>query len=82
MSQQPTEQGTLQEVRRLLAERAAKQKELEVIDHAINIAVGLEEELRPTRQTLSKKDFRNACRVYPNERIPAKKRQSLDSGLV
>lgn len=82
MQHQPTDIAALQEVRRLLAERAAKQREMESIDRAINIAVGLEEEDRPKRPRLSRADIRNISRAPKNERVPTKKRQTLDSSLV
>ena len=82
MQQQPADTATIQEVRRLLAERTAKQKELASIDRAINIAVGLEEEDRPKRPRLSRADIRNISRAPRNECIPTKKRQPLDSGVV
>lgn len=53
---------TLQEVRRLLAERAAKKKELDALDRAIEEAVGVSSEERPKRPPLSKSAFRSLCR--------------------
>ena len=71
----------VQEVRRLLLERAQKKRELDAIDHAIAAVVGVEED-RPSRQRLSKKDLRNLCRARVYERVPEKKRPAVDSGMV
>ena len=84
MLQQPADSAVMQmqEVQRLLAERVVRQREMDELDRQINIAAGLEEDIRPNRPTLSKKDFRNACRTGKNERVSTKKRQSMDCGLV
>jgi hypothetical protein len=81
MPQQSTEQATLQEVRRLLAERAQKKRELDAIDLAISVAVGMDIADRPQKATLSKTAFRALCRPS-HERLPEKKRPAMDSGMV
>ena len=79
---QPTDAAeSLREIRRLLAEREAKQREIDDLDRAIARAAGMADDDRPDRQRLSRSDFRNLCRIT-NERIPKKKRPALDCGLA
>ena len=66
--------ATLREVRRLLAERDQKKRELDAIDRAISLAVGMDGEDRPKKPSLSIKDFKALCRSVNHERVPAKKR--------
>lgn len=80
-TQQPTDIETLREVRRLLVEREAKKRELDAIDRAISLAVGLDDNDRPKHPRLSRSQIRTLART-PHERLPAKKRQPMDSGLV
>lgn len=72
---------SLREIRRLLAEREAKQREVDDLDRAIARAAGLADADRPERQRLSRSDFRTLCRTT-HERIPKKKRPALDCGLA
>lgn len=72
---------TLLEVRRLLAEREAKKIEMDAIDRAIRLAVGLSEEDRP-KNDMPADVFRAICRSPQYERVSKKKRSTLDSGLV
>lgn len=52
---------TIMEVRRLLAERAAKKQELDALDNALENLVGLCGQDRPKKPRLSNADIRNAC---------------------
>ena len=64
MQSQPTDSGIDQrELRRLLAERASKQRELDAIDRAIEVVAGVVLEDRPKRPSLSRSNFRHACGV-------------------
>ena len=54
----------LKEMHRLLAERAAKKRELDTLDKAIERCAGLPgDEGRPKRATLSAQQFRAACNM-------------------
>ena len=55
------EKEALLEVRRLLLERADKQKELEAIDRAIEEAAGVESNSRPKRTPIKSKNLRQLC---------------------
>ena len=61
MTQQPTDISALQEVRRLLAERAAKKRELDAIDQELERVAGVEDADRPKNRRLSGKDVRAMC---------------------
>jgi hypothetical protein len=75
MDQQQTDAAiTLQDVRRLWLERAQKQRELDAIDRAIALALGINGEDRPAKQRLSRSDIRTLFRTTPNECLPKKKR--------
>jgi len=63
MQQQPTDSVAMQEVRRLLAERAAKKRELDAIDQALERAAGVDDEDRPQNRRLTGKDVRAMCKV-------------------
>lgn len=58
MQHQPTDIASLQEVRRLLAERSAKKRELDAIDLALEKAVGMDSADRPRKSRMSPKDLR------------------------
>lgn len=60
----PPDDSTMRELRRLLAERAAKKRELDSIDKAIELCAGVAgEDERPPVPRLSAKDFRAACGI-------------------
>lgn len=80
MNTQSADDKALAEVRRLLLEREAVKKRLDGIDQAINLAVGISNEDRPLKERLSKSDFHKL--VNGHERVPKKKRQSLDCRMV
>jgi len=66
--------ATLREVRHLLLEREKIKRQLDAIDRAIALAVGIDGEDRPKKPRLSQKDIGMLIRTGHNERIPAKKR--------
>ena len=72
----------LQEVRRLVAERDQKKRELDAIDRAISLVVGVDGEDRPVRPRLSKNDIRMLFKASNNECISKKKRYAVDSGMA
>ena len=52
--QQSDAVATLSDIYRLVLERAQKQRELDAIDRAISLAVGIDGEDRPKKSRLSK----------------------------
>jgi hypothetical protein len=75
--QQSDAVATLSDIYRLVLERAQKQRELDAIDRAISLAVGIDGEDRPKKPQLSRNDFRTLCRSNHHERLPTKKRHEL-----
>lgn len=69
----------LTDIRRLLLERDAKKKEMDAIDHAIALAVGLGED-RPKKRRLSVSEFRTLCGMSYD--ISKKKQHAVGSGVV
>ena len=80
--QQPDIAATLQDIRRLVLERDQKKRELDAIDRAISIAVGIDGEGRPQKQPLSRSDMRTLFRTTSNECLPKKKRYAMDSCMA
>lgn len=72
--QQPADNAVIQEVRRLLAERETKKRDIDAIDRALMLAVGLSDEDRPKKPRLDRDTFRTLCGVGSNERLSKKKR--------
>ena len=68
---------TLSDIYRLVLKRTQKQRELDAIDRAISLAVGINGEDRPEKQRLSRNDIRTLFRTAPNECLPKKKRHGL-----
>lgn len=73
--------GILQDIRRLVVEREQKKRELDAIDRAISLAVGIDGEDRPKKPRFSRKELRMMCGIN-RECVPAKKRHAVDSGMA
>ena len=53
----------MQEVRRLLADRKAKQREIDAIDRALELAAGMDTEDRPTKPRMTREGLRRMSKI-------------------